>query len=317
MNRQSWLALWVVLGLTLGRVWSLPQADPDLYQRKSLSYQSLERTYYVHLPPAARQGKPLPLMILLHGGGGGAPQALDCYPLREVADREGLILVAPNGTGPIRREILRTWNVGFGFGAACRNKVDDTGFLRALILQVRRDYPVDPKRVYLTGLSNGAILCHWAGAANSDLIAGIAPVVGCVAGKEDERGDMLYPVKPQHPLDVILFNGGQDRSIPLEGGPQKLHMEEQERTVCSAQDSARFWVEANHCDPKPVVEELPEQKATRYTWSGGKEGTRVVLYVLHNQGHAWPGGKAPRGSADPPSTLLRAHQVMWDFFRSR
>ena len=283
--------------------------------RKELRYQGLERSYYVHSPRGWDGKTPLPLVLLLHGGGGGAQQALKSYPLGPVADREGFLLVAPNGTGPLRREILRTWNVGWGFGYAQRNHVDDLGFVRALILQLTRDYPVDRARVYLTGLSNGAILSHYAGAANSDLVTGIAPVVGCAGGGESSQ--LTYPSAPQRPLNVIMFNGGLDRHIPLNGGVQELHSEDQARQVCSAQESARFWVNANGCKPTPTVEELPEQKATRYTWTGGRQNTRVVLWVLHNQGHAWPGGQAPRASSDQPTPLVKAHEVLWQFFRDQ
>jgi polyhydroxybutyrate depolymerase len=277
----------------------------------------LKRNYYIHFPPDYNPQRPLPLVVLLHGGGGSAPQALQHYPLKEVADRHGFILAAPNGTGPVRREILRTWNVHFGFGYAQRKKVDDIGFVRSLILQIRKEEAVDPSKVYLTGLSNGAILCHFAAAAHSDLVAGIAPVVGTVGGRSDPTQAWIYPAIPKKPVDVILFNGELDQSIPLQGGVQKKHAEKQPREVVSAQASADFWVKANGCNPKPTIDRLPQQKATRTTWSGGRDGTRVVLYVLHNQGHAWPGGSAARSVADPPSQVLKAHEVLWDFFRSR
>ena len=280
--------------------------------RKTMQFGGIERSYYVHMPPGYEKGKPLPLLILLHGGGGGARQALENYPLGPVADREGFILVAPNGTGPFKRELLRPWNVGWGFGYAQRNKIDDNGFIRALIGQLSREYSINPKRVYLSGLSNGAILCHYAAAANSDLVAGIAPVVGCAGG--GETPELSYPQQPAHPVNVIMFNGAIDQHVPLNGGKQSLHSEEQARYVSSARQSAEFWVKANACQAEPKVEELPEQKATRYTWSGGKNHTRVVLWVLHNQGHAWPGGTAPRASADPPSPLVKAHELLWQFF---
>lgn len=308
------LSLLAVLRLPLS---ARPELDPQIYQRKVLKHQGLERSYYVHLPSSWDGKSPVPLMILLHGGGGSAPQALEHYPLLPVADKHGFILVAANGTGPLRREILRTWNVGFGFGYAYKHQIDDNGFIRSLILQLRKDYPVNPGRVYLTGLSNGAILCHFAGAANSDLVAGIAPVVGCAAGSPSEDADLVYPPAPQHPLDVILFNGALDKHMPLNGGKQELHLEEQARRVSSARQSAEFWVRANGCKATPKVEELPEQKATRYTWSEGRQATQVVLYILHNQGHAWPGGRAPRSASDPPSPLLKAHDILWDFFASR
>lgn len=308
----------LLVGIVACRIaWGRPSLDPRIYTRKTMEYGGRERSYYLHLPPATRSGRPLPVLLLLHGGGGSAAQALTDYPLLPLADRAGFALVAPDGTGPLPTERLHTWNVSFGFGYAQRNRVDDNGFIRALLLQLGQAHAIDPRRVYLTGLSNGAILCHFAGAANADLIAGIAPVVGTAAGRESGDSTLTWPVKPTRPLDVILFNGALDEHVPLEGGWQKKHADRSPRFVASAQESAGFWVESNGCAPTPKIDELPAQQATRYTWRGGRDGTRVVLYVLHNQGHAWPGGRAARAVADVPSPLLNAGEVLWTFFSSR
>ena len=288
---------------------------PPGFQRATLDYGGRTRSYYIHKPPGYDTSMRYPLLILLHGGGGNALQALHTYPLQSVTDREGVILVAPNGTGPFpRRESLLTWNVEFGFGKAWENKVDDTGFLRALILSLEKSEAVDSERVYLTGLSNGAVLCHWAAAANSDLIRGIAPVCGTVGGRDETQATMQVPPDPKKAVDVVMFCGELDQSIPLEGGLQKRHAEKTVKTVWSAQESVDFWVRNNACQKDPIVEELPAQKATRKTWKGGRDGTEVVLYILHNQGHAWPGGQTPRAASDVPSNLLNAHEVLWQFF---
>lgn len=317
LQATSLVAALVVGLMTYRAAWSGPRLDRAAYTRETIVHEGRERSYYVHLPPAARDGKRVPLLILLHGGGGGAAQALTDYPLLPIADREGFALVAPNGTGPFSGEMLRTWKVGFGYGYAQRNRVDDNGFIRALVTHLRQTLPIDPSRVYLTGLSNGAILCHFAGAANADLIAGIAPVVGTAGGRDGASGALTWPVRPARPVDVIMFNGALDEHVPLDGGWSKKHADRQARFMASAQETARFWVDANGCAPTPKVEELPVQQATRYTWSGGRKGTRVVLYVLHNQGHAWPGGKPARIVADQPSPLLDAGEVLWTFFSSR
>lgn len=316
MSRRK-LVLLALLLMAAAAVPLAAQRDiPAGFQRRTLVHQGATRSYYIHFPPGYSSAKRYPVLILLHGGGGNALQALESYPVQSVTDRQGAILVAANGTGPLpRREALLTWNVAFGFGAALEKKVDDTGFLRQLILSLRDSESVDPKRVYLTGLSNGAIMCHRAGAANSDLVRGIAPVCGTVGGRDESGSQMLLPEKPTKPVDVVMFCGALDDSIPLEGGRQRRSADKTTKVVMSAEESAEFWVKANGCQPTPHVEELPQQKATRKTWKGGREGTQVVLYILHNQGHAWPGGAAPkRRVADQPSTLLKAHDVMWRFF---
>jgi polyhydroxybutyrate depolymerase len=311
MRRLTLILLWITL--LIGWVWSLPQVDPSQFQSCQLQHAGAKRSYYVHLPRGYHKDKKWPVLFLFHGGGGSAPQALEHYPLLPVSDREGFILVAANGSGPLAREILRTWNVGWGFGYAQRNQVDDLGFVRSLILQVEKDYAVDPKRVFLTGLSNGAILSHQAAAAHSDLVTGIAPVAGTVAGKMPADKALQYPVPPSHPVDVILFHGSEDLSLPVEGGVQKKHAEDPPREVASARQSAEFWARANGCQSQPIVEELAESQTTRLSGPGGR--ARVVLYIIRNHGHAWPGGEAPRIQADAPTQLIKAHDLMWDFFR--
>lgn len=307
----------VALAVTVGVAKARPALDPAQYTRHTLSHGGVERAYYVHVPSGHPASHPLPVLILLHGGGGSAAQALTDYPLLPISDREGFLLVAPNGSGPLPAEKLLTFNSGFGFGYAHNHHVDDTGFIRALITELARTYHIDRRRVYLTGMSNGAVLCHYAAGANADLIAGIAPVVGTAGGSDSDRTPLTWPARPTRALDVILFNGALDQHIPLEGGWQKKHADRTPHFIASAQQTARFWVEANGCPPTPKVEEMPRQQATRYTWSGGRDGTRVVLYVLHNQGHAWPGGRGARIVVDTPSPLLDAGQVMWDFFKAR
>lgn len=315
---------WVVLLGVLGAAaWSPVKADPESalegFSLHRLHYDGRERSYYLRLPPGYQPSRRYPLLVLLHGGGGSAAQALRHYPLRLVTDREGVILVAPDGTGPLAsRQALKTWNVGFGFGYAKRHQVDDLGFLRALLLELRQKVAVDQRRVFLTGMSNGGILCHQFAARHSDLVAGIAPVVATVGGRAVDQPAMVMPSPPSQPVDVIMFCGALDRSIPLKGGWQTKHAERHPVEVLSAEESAQFWVRHNGCHPTPEVVEYPEQRVTRKIWSGGRDGRRVVLIILHDQGHAWPGARpSGRRVADPPSTTLSAHEVLWEFFRGQ
>lgn len=317
----AFLAVGALMSLARGETWrerwqkrrtgggSATASDP----LKSLESGGRERTFRLHLPPGYDARKKYPLVLLFHGGGGGAEQALTHYPLGEVADREGFILVAPSGTGRFEKDLLRTWNVKFGFGLALAENVDDVAFVDDLLDHLTAEYSIDEDRVYLTGLSNGAILCHFLAAALGDRIAAIAPVVGTAGGRKKDQAGLQTPGTPVRPVSVILFNGEKDDHIPLEGGWQRKSVQEA-AFILSAEESARFWVNANGCRPDPVVEKFPDKKHRRYTWTGGKNGTEVTLYVLEDQGHAWPGGATPRWGSDPPSTNVKAHEVMWEFF---
>ena len=73
----------------------------------------------------------MPVVLNFHGGGGNAAAHRDYVRMDPLADREGFIVVYPNGTGRLEEKLL-TWNAGLCCGYAANEKVDDVGFVRAL-----------------------------------------------------------------------------------------------------------------------------------------------------------------------------------------
>jgi poly(3-hydroxybutyrate) depolymerase len=151
-------------------------------EEKSFEFQGRRRTYIVHMPPGHDRSSAMPLVIVLHGGVVNAFFTAYNTGMNSTADREGFIAVYPNGTGRLEDRIL-TWNVGFGFGYALRNNVDDVGFLRELIERMVSEYGADPGRVYATGISNGGIMSYRLASEASDLVAAVAPVAVASAGR--------------------------------------------------------------------------------------------------------------------------------------
>ena len=123
----------------------------------SLQHQERNRAYIVHVPGAATTGRPLPVVLAFHGGGGEAQGFKGYAGLDTVADREGFIVVYPNGTGVLPRRLL-TWNAGECCGYAMNQRVDDVGLAIAVLDDVARRTAVDARRVYATGHSNGAVI---------------------------------------------------------------------------------------------------------------------------------------------------------------
>ena len=76
-----------------------------------------KRTYIVHVPRDAAARAPLPVVVAFHGGGGNATGFAKYAGLDRVADREGFVVVNPDGTGRLGRRLL-TWNAGDCCGQA-------------------------------------------------------------------------------------------------------------------------------------------------------------------------------------------------------
>ncbi len=277
-----------------------------------LIHDGIRRSYILYIPPQYNSQTSIPLVLLFHGGGGNAKQALDYYGMVEKADQEGFILVAPNGTGRFTNKFL-TWNVKFGFGHAMKKNIDDIGFVERIIDNLESRLKIDPKRIFATGISNGGFLCHFLAANLSDKIAAIAPIVASVGGKKRADEEYILPPFPKHPVSVIAFNGLIDEHIPYSGGIQKKSVGNL-IYVTSAEQMHSFWTKANQCTPKPQIEKQNKYEKIRY--SQGFNNSEVIQYLIYDHGHAWPGGKKPRRRADTPSKAINATDVMWEFFKN-
>lgn len=308
----------IFVALTFIWVFLLPaqsgavQFEPGRYE-KDLIHDGIRRTYIVHIPPQYDSQKALPLVLFFHGGGGNAKQALDSYGLVEKANREGFVLVAPNGTGRLKNRLL-AWNVGFGFGYAMRHNIDDIGFTKKLIKEIEDNIRIDPQKIFVTGISNGGILCHFLAAKLAGKIAAIAPVVATIGGKRSVDEQYILPSQPNEAVSIIAFNGLLDKHIPYSGGLQKKSVG-RPVWVKSAQEMHEFWVKANHCTSTPHIEVNQHDEYKKITYDKGINGSEVIQYLIFNQGHAWPGGKKPRWGADTPSKTVNATDLMWEFFK--
>jgi polyhydroxybutyrate depolymerase len=285
---------------------STPGVAADL-QRK-LQVGARERGYAVHLPPGATDSRAMPLVIVLHGGGGaGAGAAMQTGFSRE-ADRSGFIVAYPDGTDQPRPFLnavgkpgLLTWNAGGCCGYAMENRVDDVAFLRAMVGDVERGHRIDPKRVYVTGMSNGAMMAYRFACEASDLVAAVGIVAGVV----------LTPCAPAAPVSIIHIHGSADENVPPNGGIGRKSLT---RTSYPAvADSLKLWVAANGCKGEPERSDAaPLVHLADYRPCRG--GTEVAYYLIDGGGHSWPGGERMAGFLDPPSQAIAATPLIWRFF---
>jgi polyhydroxybutyrate depolymerase len=182
-----------------------------------------------------------------------------------------------------------------------RNKVNDVGFLKMMLKKLQINYPVDAKRIYVTGMSNGGMMAYLLGAELADKIAAIAPVVGSMSGNEPT---------PRQPISVIAFNGTNDPVVPYNGASGTVQdLGGGFKPVSFAVD---FWVKANSTSQEPQKEEAA--KVLKETYTNGKNGTAVVQYTLKGGGHVWYGGLARIGQGDDSG--INATDLIWEFFKA-
>lgn len=300
MRARAIVAL-AIAGLMAGSALALA-AGP----RQTLMHQGVERSYLIRTPDeSALRNGPVPLVLVLHGGGGNAESAERMTGFTDKALKEGFIVAYPDGSGRFRDKLL-TWNAGHCCGYAMERDADDVGFVGALIDRLADSYPIDPRRIYATGMSNGGMMAHRLGRELSDRLAAIAPVVATVFG--DER-------RPPQPVSALMINGMLDKSVPHEGGPPggRFNAAWDGTPARPALEQAVFWAEANGCAKNPAKDERGALLRWRHDCPAGRA---VELYLLKDNGHAWPGGQRGTARGDLPSASMNATDVIWEFFRA-
>jgi polyhydroxybutyrate depolymerase len=264
---------------------ALPAKAPGRYV-ESLPVGSLTRKYILRVPKGYDATKPLPLVVLLHGWTSTAARMEQYTRFADKAETEGFFLVVPEGMGE-----RQGWNAGWidlSF-----QKPDDVAFMTALLDKVEKQVGVDPARVYFAGHSNGAMLAHLAGSKLGKRVAAIASVAGTI-GLPGLNGQAAKTIPdPVAPISVMLLHGKRDVMVAYAAEFQALLV------GFGAKDSAKWWAKKVGASDTPTSQS--SGKVTTETFSGGKDGSEVVLVTFEEGTHDWPAS---------------ATSMIWEFFKA-
>ena len=187
------------------------------------------RTYRTYVPSGLDRSKPVPLVVMLHGGFGSGSQAEKAYGWDATADANGFVVVFPDG-------LKKAWNAGTCCGGPASEDLDDVAFITQVVSTTRRQIPIDPRRIYVTGMSNGAMMSERL-ACETDLFAAAAPVAGA----------QMVPCKDPSPISVIHIHGLADHNVPMDGSPGNGRGKVQAHPAVS--DTIAMWRTVDRCSP--------------------------------------------------------------------
>jgi polyhydroxybutyrate depolymerase len=270
--------------------------------KKDLLVDGLKRTYLVHLPPQYDEERSWPLVFLLHGAGGNGEMFKAVTNMNEVADQEGFVAVYPNGTGLFN--YVLSWNAGECCNYVAPFGVNDVEFIDRLTDELKKDYAVDPDRIYVAGMSNGGMMAYRLGCSLTDQLAAIGVVAASLS---------LEDCRPSGPLPVIVFHGKKDNVISLDGDKSTSWLVKFfGLNLNSASDSLSFWVKNNACSGGS--QRIKKGKIEKRLYLGCRKNADILLYIIDDAGHMWPGGKKSWFLSDRPSMEINASEAIWDFF---
>ncbi len=270
----------------------------------SLSHDGRERRYRLYVPRGYTSGgKPMPLVLALHGGGGNMDiQANDrFYGLKTAADRYGYVVAFANGSARTRAARMATWNAGICCGYAHDRGVDDVGFLKAVVADVRRHVSISDGRVYATGMSNGGMMSHRLACEAPDVFRAVA----AVAGTDGNHSCMV-----RRPLAVLHIHAKDDPRVPFGGGVGSKSFVKV--PFVSVPETIQRWRERLQCSGNAVrVLDTPGAYCEAYRQCSS--GSELKLCVTEDGGHSWPGGRSVI-SGNAGSGALSANDVIFRFF---
>jgi polyhydroxybutyrate depolymerase len=275
----------------------------------------MNRTYRRHVPPGYDGTRPTALVVNLHGFSeqGAQQESLTRFPA--LADQAGFVTVAPNGAGQ-----PPFWDAQLDSR--------DLDFIGAVLDHTAATLCLDPAKVYVAGMSNGAFLTSSVACRYAGRIAAIA----AVGGLRDPKG-----CATTRPVPVIAFHGTADTFVAYDGGigsaAARLPAPDgsgrtlgqvgaggDERFVPASfnqkvEDVIATWGRRNGCrgglTATTVAADVDELAPSC------PAGAEVALYRVAGGGHTWPGGSASaRGAVmfGRTTTSVSATQLAWSFF---
>jgi polyhydroxybutyrate depolymerase len=292
---------------------SNPNACGEFFQDANchtLDFGGGTRAYLLHVP-AGFPSTSGALVVALHGSQGSGLRLSQTSGLSAEADAKGFAVVYPYalvspGAG------FTEWNEFFNHSFG-NNPPDDVGFIRQLIQTLQSQLSIDPKKIFVTGLSNGGFMAHRLGVQLSDVVAAI----GVVEGTLVSPGDPANVPPPVAPVSVLVLHGDQDPTVPCCSLPP----------VASQEQTFNYWMGASAdacttvdttlpiCDSQGNPTAVEEKDAT-----GCRANTEVKYYRLEGGVHLWytvpmnVPGQTPFNPNFNATTGVTTDDILWNFF---
>lgn len=257
------------------------------------------REYKLYVPPASFEG-PLPLVLMLHGCTQNPDDFAAGTCMNDAALQRGIYVLYPAQTQHANSS--RCWN-WFKPNHQKRGR-GEPDLLASMTRDVMNRYNIDPRRVYVAGLSAGGAMAAILGDAYPDLFAAVGVHSGLATGSANNLQTALSamqigaaPATERKAINPpsIVFHGDRDATVHPVNGEQVLAAS----------------VRAN----TSVTKQAKSANGRDYTQRSYMDASgRLVAehWAVHGAGHAWPGGSALGSYTD--STGPNATAEMLRFF---
>jgi poly(hydroxyalkanoate) depolymerase family esterase len=282
-------------GLTMRAPTQVPDPLPEgaQFTTGSFSSEAGTRGYKLYVPSTYR-GEAVPLVVMLHG----CTQSPDDFAagtrMNALAEEHGVLVVYPGQTQSANAQKCWNW---FSPGDQQRD-LGEPSLIAGITRQVMREHVVDPRRVYVAGLSAGGAAAAIMGAAYPDLYAAIGVHSGLACGAARDipsafaamrqgaatphrAGDGVGRIVP-----TIVFHADQDGTVNPRNGDQVIAQAKAAATAGLQTRTERGQVPGGHAYSRTLHTDAASQPL-------------LEQWVVHGGGHAWSGGSTAGSYTDP------------------
>ncbi len=271
------------------------------------------RLYKTYLP-THDEGRKRPLVVMLHGCKQNPDDFAAGTRMNELAEELGFVVVYPEQAA--RANGQRCWN---WFRET--DQVRDAGepsLIAGITREVIAKHKVDPRRVYVAGLSAGGAMAAVMGCTYPDLYKAVGVHSGLAYGAARDLPSALAAMRGRHHaaapqcgeaagmLPTIVFHGDLDATVHPMNGEHVIAQVSPVKSVLIQSPSAPRTVENGEAGGRPY---------TRTVQADRKGKPVFEHWLVHGAGHAWSGGSASGSYADPKGP--DAARSMLKFFSSR
>ncbi len=276
------------------------------FQRR-LRSGSMDRAYLLHVPSGIPPGATVPLVVAFHGTPSSAAEMRAITGFDALADERGFLVAYP-------ATAEADWNTGCAECGSLEFElgIDDVRFARDVVADVTRDHPVDARRVYAAGFSNGALFTLRLACDASDLFAAFG-AVGATA--LDPR--FVPGCDAARPAPLAFVHGTADREFPLDG--RDFTHDPDGLRLLSMDETLALWTGRDGCSGGPTTSSVPDTvddgTSTRLDAWSCAGGAAVLYYRVEGGGHTWPGSPVTFSpTLGPESQDFSASAALMDFF---
>jgi poly(hydroxyalkanoate) depolymerase family esterase len=260
------------------------------------------RRYKLYVP-SGYSGQPVPLVVMLHGCTQDPDDFATGTQMNALAEELNCLVVYPAQS--LQANSSRCWN---WFSAVDQQRGQgEPSIIAGITQEVMASHAVDPRQVYVAGLSAGGAMATIMGTQYPDLYAAVGVHSGLPFASASDlpsalaamKGDFRRPSSPGKSIPIIVFHGDRDTTVHPANGDELI-----------AQG-------ARHVSKEILVEpgKVPDGHAYTRTVHQRADGTpHAEQWLIHGAGHAWSGGSAHGSYTDGRGP--DASREMMRFFRT-